>query len=1229
MAQKPTLRAKGLFTYPNLLSELPDGALVEANNVIIDRDSVIEPRRGFAQYGNEFGIGTDRAKQLLEYKDRLLVHYNDTLLYNSVAHDNSNNGIFFAFDGSYTETETGRRIRYVESNKNLFFTTNDGIKKISAKTSSDFVTAPGFIVDAGGIKALDLNGTLDPALGGFLPPNSKVAYRLTWSYKDANDNLIEGVPSSRLVITNFNISPANVELSFSIPQGIDDRYFYRIYRTGVFTTSGSLSLDDIDPGDEMNLVLEDYPTSVELTAGVVNVEDISAETFRQNGLLLYTNPTSGEGIGQSNEPPPLAKDIDMYQSTVFYANTQTRAKTQISLLGVSDLISNTSAVIVTPSVGLARTYTFQGQKEITNISFAGYTGTIPTAINGKYFLQNSSSNIRKYYVWYDTTLTTQTVSFINYIGAIPADLDTKYFILNTENDRKYYVWFDATGSSIDPGTTEASLANLLSIKVDISTGITTKAQLAQATYNAVNTNNIYNDFILNYTLTNQFFTIQSSSFDETTAVIENLQKGFSLTITTPANSDPANDLVTNTDVVGRIAIRVDVSKGVTTKAQLADATAAAIESQNTALDFNVSYTTSDEFLVVETSNFGYTDNTIDSTINPIGNGILFTLVQDGTGEDTATNKVLLSNAATPSLQIDESARSLVKVINADTQGSVYAYYVSGPNDLPGQILLEVRDIGTASFNITADSGATGEKFNPSLPPATGAASVEGLPETKPNRIYFSKTQQPEAVPLLNFIDVGPEDKAISRILALRESLFILKQDGVYRLTGFSGSFSVDAFDKSTQIIAPDSAVVLNNQIYCLTNQGVAAISDTGISIISRPIENIIDLITSSNYDFEYTSFGTSYETDRAYLLAIVSNTADTVATQILRYNTFTQAWTRWAISKTCAHVLKYDDKLYFGPADENFVERERKFFKRTDYADRQFEISIVQNGVNNNIVTLSTSQLQTVGDALVQEQKLTIGEFNQMLKKLDLDQFVSFTDYFTTLQALPGVNLRTSINNLALKLDLDPGIDDSNYFASLGGGTTFTDLQNDFNIIVNKLNLDIGVFASNFPLSLGTKSLESLITLVTQNNPKVTIQSTLGFIEGPITLYKGINAKVIYGPETFGDPSILKQVREATMMFENNTFTKAEIGYATDLSPGFIFIPFTQNGKGDWGSFVWGDQNWGGGFSGIPVRTYIPQGKQRCRYIQTQFKHSSAREKWAIFGISYTMNQTSERGYRG
>jgi hypothetical protein len=148
------------------------------------------------------------------------------------------------------------------------------------------------------------------------------------------------------------------------------------------------------------------------------------------------------------------------------------------------------------------------------------------------------------------------------------------------------------------------------------------------------------------------------------------------------------------------------------------------------------------------------------------------------------------------------------------------------------------------------------------------------------------------------------------------------------------------------------------------------------------------------------------------------------------------------------------------------------------------------------------------------------------------------------------------------------------------------------------------------------------------NTPIVEVQFDLNFIEGDITLYKAVISNITYAPETFGDPSILKQVAEGTFMFENNTFTRGTVGYKTDLSPGVETIDFNKSGKGDWGSFIWSEQNWGGGFSGIDFRTYIPRNKQRCRFIYASFLHSSAREKWGIFGISFDVRGVSTRAYR-
>lgn len=1434
--QKVLLRHKGLHTDANRLSAIPEGALIQAENVVIDRDDIVEQRRGFKQFGNNFGIGTDLAKQLLSYKDRILVHYNDKLLYNNNQHDTMTDGNFLQFSGSYSELETGRRIRAIESNKNMYFTTSDGIKKISAKTASDFTTSSGFIVDAGVPEALDLTGELDFTVDGFLPPNSKVAYRIVFGYKDDNNNVLLGAPSSRIVLTNFSTDFANINLQFVLPQNLTDVYFYQVYRTAVFTATAGTTLDLIDPGDDMNLVIEDFPTSAELSAKFVTVNDVTPEDFRANGLPLYTSPNVGDGISASNNLPPKAKDITLFQSTAFYANTETIAQTTISLLSVANLVSGTSSVTIQGPTN--QTYTFFGTKESTRFNFTSYTGTIPTNLNGKYFLFNSSSNKRKYFAWYDTTKTTQTITFTNYVGVIPGDLDGRYFILNTSTNRKYYVWYDATGTTQDPifNVENTNLSGLLGIKVDISFGVTTKAQVASATNASITSNNVFNDFDINYTPGNMFLSVDTESFDVSQLTLfENIQKGFQFTINTPTDANPANDLLVHTDVVGRTGFKINVSRGITTKAQLAEKTATSINDQDEAFDFTVSYTATNQYFDIENTNNGKTDDAVDSAIDGIANSFAITILSQGDGEDATLKKVLLSAAQSPAQQIDETARSLVNVINKNASDSVYAFYISGPTDLPGQIVLKSRDLSVTTFSVISNNAATGDSFNPSLPPAVGADPVTANSEIKPNRLYFAKLQQPEAVPALNFIDIGPEDKEISRILALRESLFVLKRDGVYRLTGFNGQFSVDLFDESTKILAPDSAVVLNNQIFCLTNQGVVQISDTGVRVVSDTIDTDITTLTSSNYNFKFTTFGISYETDRAYVLWVVKTPNDIVATQAYRYNTKTEAWTIYSTDgKTCGLVNEFDDRLYLGPSDINFIEQERKLFNRTDYADREFLLSVPSTSVINDIITLSSSQNIQVGDVLVQTQNLTIPQYNQLLKKLDLDpqigqaeitQFnfgsyagslptslqgkyftfysasdavkyvaffdanntipvlnttvnvdaaganqiridisaittlaqltdvvqntiksstldfnvtyipfstsftiktvrsgvttdaqdgvinplangfainvlqIGFGDYFTVLEALPGDNLKDKLDDLALKLDADPGVIANDFLAAIdqysgtGASTTiglttqitipahslqsgriitisnstttpningnyvltkvnantisipvqttvagtvdwdvdantFEEYQGMFNCMVKKLNNDAGVLFSNYLESSGTSSLESLILTKINNTNRVVLQYALPLIVGPITSFRGIKTLIVYAPDPIGDTSIKKHIREGTFIFENTNFNTATVSYKTDLSPGFEDIFFARSGNGDWGGFVWGGQNWGGGFSGVPLRTYIPASKQRCRYIQAKFVHVNAREKWAIYGISYTYRALSEKAYR-
>ena len=1169
--QSVLLRCQGLHTFRNLLSAVPEGALLEALNVVVDRDGVIEPRRGFAQFGGTFGVGSDRAKQLLNYKDRNLVHYN-----NKLAFDSNGSGSFSNFSGNYSEVQSGLRIKSIEYNGNFYFTTSEGIKKISALTTSDFTTSSGFIIQAGGVKALDGEGLPNYTTSGFFSPLSKVAYRIVWGITDANSIPVLGSPSSRIVVENISSSDnAVVDLTFPVPDDITTtNFYYQIYRTGVFTAASLATLDQIDPGDEMFLVIEDFVTSAQITAGQVSVQDITPEDFRQGGTLLYTNPVSGEGIEQSNEPPPFAKDIALYKNTTFYGNTQTRYRLNLNFLSILNLVSNTSSITVNNGV-TSRTYTFRGTVETYTATHTGTTGA-------DYLAGGTNPGL--------------------------------YFTLDSDNnERKYTIYYASAASG--------------------------------------------------------------------------------------AETDPA--------LSGRISIQVVVAAG-DTAAQVATKTRTAILAATN--DFNIAVP-GGSVLTIVCANNGPVSASPTETI-----GGTFTITKDGlgTGEDIATQKIFLpriptstENGPSVSQQVDQASRSIIAVINGDNSGIINGYYLSGPSDVPGLMFFENRVLTGPSFYFTANNSTTGNNFNPNIP--TSGQSVISENEVRPNRLYYSKFQQPEAVPLVNYLDIGPRNEVILRIIGLRDSLFIFKTDGIYRLTGESAPFQISLFDSSVSVDAPDSAAILNNMIYTFSNQGVVTVSDTGVNIISRQIEDKFIAIHKDNFNYATASFGIASETDRCYFLWTVTNKTDTVATQCFRYNSFTNSWTKWKINSTCGINNKGVDKIYIGASDGNFIEQERKNRDRTDYADRQFDLNIITDKVTANTIQISSVSNAEIGDIIIQTQYVTITQFNRLLQKLDSDLSLDDTNYFSLLKLVAGNSITPKFTSLVSKLntddssiitqtfvpgDVNTGTDEitiashgfidgrivyfsnstpsnlpggltqntkyyiknattntfqvsltnggsavnltsggigthtvsSNY--NFSGSTIFSQIQIEFNNMIEQLNNSPGVFYSNYLDSSGTVDYEGTITEIDEVNNIITIIYNTPFISGPIVLYKAIESQIDWTPQTFGDPSISKQVSEATMIFEDNNFSEATLAYSSDLSPFFEEITFAGSGVGDWGQFIWSEQNWGGTSAAKPLRTLIPRQKQRCRYIIPRFIHKGAFEKYSIFGLSLTFRPMSQRAYR-
>lgn len=294
----------GLYTYANTVGQVPAGAMVAALNVVIDKPGVVETRRGFTPWGTALS-GT--INKLFAYKNRLLSHHGTTLSY-----DSDGNGTWVDYTGTFVAI-TGEKMRSVEVNQNLYFTTNNGLYKLDSLTGNPY--------QAGGVPALDTTAALTGS-SGYLANGSQVAYRITWVYIDANGNTIEGNPSPAVIIANASGGTRNVNVTFTVPGTVTTAYYYRVYRTQSST---------VTPGDTMFLAYSAQPTSGEISALSITVTDVTPDALL--GLLLYTSP-GAQGQFQTNDPPPLAKDICVFQGMTFYGNCQTIQQFYITLISV-------------------------------------------------------------------------------------------------------------------------------------------------------------------------------------------------------------------------------------------------------------------------------------------------------------------------------------------------------------------------------------------------------------------------------------------------------------------------------------------------------------------------------------------------------------------------------------------------------------------------------------------------------------------------------------------------------------------------------------------------------------------------------------------------------------------------------------------------------------------------------------------------------------------------------
>lgn len=215
----------------------------------------------------------------------------------------------------------------------------------------------------------------------------------------------------------------------------------------------------------------------------------------------------------------------------------------------------------------------------------------------------------------------------------------------------------------------------------------------------------------------------------------------------------------------------------------------------------------------------------------------------------------------------------------------------------------------------------GSEYDPPLPNYLGTP-LELDQDDFPGAIMWSKIDEPEHVPTKNYQFVGDKGKAVLGLVPTRDALFVLKEDGVFRLTGsgategIASPWRVDPYDPTTRCLLPTSVRPLNGRVYFLSNKGVVAFGDDGAEVVSRAVYDLVRyMLDEVAYSFQQNGF---YE-----LNGVVGSTAAVFEREneytIMRsseerplvYNENTNAWTMWRYWSQASEMLAFYRGVFF------------------------------------------------------------------------------------------------------------------------------------------------------------------------------------------------------------------------------------------------------------------------------------------------------------------------------
>jgi hypothetical protein len=274
----------------------------------------------------------------------------------------------------------------------------------------------------------------------------------------------------------------------------------------------------------------------------------------------------------------------------------------------------------------------------------------------------------------------------------------------------------------------------------------------------------------------------------------------------------------------------------------------------------------------------------------------------GSNSAGGTYPIFLVSAADP----ERTARDLAAVIS-ETSSTVFAYGIEDPyaptdifgNATKGTIVIRSVALDDSQWAVTSTrTGALSYPVN-----SSGGVLVDR--ENRPNQLYYSKPNEPEHVPEINFVTIGSESEPIVALAPLRAALLVFKTDGIYRVTGSPpDGWRVDLLDPVLRPLRAECVDILGESAVAWTQHGVVLVDEGGVrniseGLVSEALEPTEQRAMTYGATL-YSPFVAANNNDGYVLVGVPSNATNAYASTLYCWSKNTNAWSTWDVDAYAA-----------------------------------------------------------------------------------------------------------------------------------------------------------------------------------------------------------------------------------------------------------------------------------------------------------------------------------------